>query len=334
MRVIPTHGAVRMRSVALTALTALAVSACGELPSSPEALDTAPPAFAVGPHGGGPPGSLTFHSARDGNFEVYVANADGSDPVRITFDGGEDVWPDLSPNGQYITFASNRTGNREILVMHLATGATVNVSQSAGDDNWPRFSPNGHEVAFHSNRDGNYEIYVASADGAGLARRVTNNIVLDQWPDWSPDGKRIAFRRGMDVWVIDADGEEQNALALTNLPLTLDQMPVWSPNGQRIAFMSFRAGYCSVFVMDASGDTPTNPAVNLTPKDPADPNGAWCSRAPAWSRNGRQIYFMSFRPATGGSGGAFNELYVMDADGGAPTRLTFSPGEDGGPSVR
>jgi len=320
--------------VRIGVLPAFLLGACAEQPYSPVAESAGPPAFAIGEHGGGPPGSLTFHSARDGNFEIYVANADGGGARRITQDAGEDIWPDLSPNGQYVAFASNRYGNREILVMDLVSGSVVNVSQSASDDNWPRFSPDGQHVAFHSNRDGNYEIYVASTDGSGSPWRVTNNAALDQWPDWSPDGKRIAFRRGLDVWTIDAGAEEQNAQQLTHLPATLDQMPVWSPNGQRIAFMSFREGYCSVFVMDASGDTPGNPAVNLTPKDAADASAAWCSRAPAWSRTGQEIYFMSFRPATGGAGAAFNELFVMNADGSNPTRLTWSAGEDGGPQAR
>jgi Tol biopolymer transport system component len=82
--------------------------------------------------------------------------------------------------------------------------------------------------------------------------------------------------------------------------------------------------------MSAEGDTEEQPAVNLTPKDPADPNSAWLSRAPAWSRNGQQIYFMSFRPSTSGD----VEIFVMNADGTEQTRLTFEAGEDGGPQVR
>jgi Tol biopolymer transport system component len=287
------------------------------------------PRFGIGDHGGGPPASAVFHSARDGNSEIYVMNADGSAQRRITDEAAEDIWPDLSPNGRYAAFASNRTGNREILMQNLVTGEVVNISQSSADDNWPRFSPNGRQIAFHSNRDGNYEIYVANVDGSGL-RRVTNNALLDQWPDWSPDGKRVAFRRGLDIYVIDADGEEKNPQRLTNLPATLDQMPVWSPNGNQIAFMSLREGYPSVFLMSAEGDTEEQPAVNLTPKDPADPNSAWLSRAPAWSRNGQQIYFMSFRPSTSGD----VEIFVMNADGTEQTRLTFEAGEDGGPQVR
>lgn len=315
------------------AVLGLASGACDESLMTPGVRQDTP-IFGVGEHGGGSPFSITFHSARDGNFEIYLMHADGSSQVRITEDAAEDIWPDLSTNRRYLAFASNRTGNREILVLDLRTGALVNVSQSPADDNWPRFSPNGREIAFHSNRDGNYEIYVANADGSGTPRRVTNDPQLDQWPDWSPDGKRIAFRRGMDIYTIDAAAEEQNSQRLTHLPLTLDQMPVWSPNGKQLAFMSFREGYCAVFLMGVEGDTPQSPAINLTPKDPADPATAWCSRAPAWSGNGQAIYFMSFRPSTGGAGAAFNELFVMNADGSRATRLTISAGEDGGPRAR
>jgi len=283
-------------------------------------------------HGGGPPGSLVFHSARAGNLEIYRANPDGSDPQRLTNSPADDAWPDISPNGRYVAFASLRTGNREIFVLDLSDGSLLNVSQSPGDDNWPRWSPNGREIVFHSNRDGNYNIYVVNGDGTGL-RRVTSSPLLDQWPDWSPNGKRIAFRRGNDVYAIDADGEEQNPVALTNLPTVINQMAAWSPNGQQIAFMSLREGYCSVFLMSADGEKPENPAVNLTPKTPGDANSAWCSRAPSWSRDGQQIYFQSMRASNPETGGDV-ELFVMNTDGSGLQRLTTSPGEDGGPRVR
>jgi Tol biopolymer transport system component len=280
-------------------------------------------------NGGGSPGSMVFHSARDGNFEIYRANTDASDPERLTNNSVDDQWPDISPNGRYVAFASLRMGNRDIFVLDLKDGSQVNVSQSSGDDNWPRWSPNGQQIAFHSNRDGNYNIYVVNADGSGM-RRITSNTLLDQWPDWSPNGRKLLFRRGFDIYVADEDGEEQNVVQLTNLPTTTNQMAVWSPNGQQIAFMSLRDGYCAVFLMSANGETSGNPAVNLTPKGANDANSAWCSRAPAWSRNGHQIYFQSMRP----SNGTNVELFVMNTDGSGLDQLTSATGEDGGPRVR
>jgi Tol biopolymer transport system component len=306
-------------------VAAFSFTACDH-PVSPKTVAGALAARDVGSHG--PPGSLVFHSARSGDLEIYLMNPDGSDPVRLTNSPGEDDWPDISPNGRYVTFASTREGNREIFVLDLSDGSLRNVSKSSADDNWPRWSPNGKQIAFHSNRDGNYEIYVANADGSAAPRRITNNPLLDQWPDWSPDGKQIAFRRGFDVFVIDADGEEKNPRQLTNLPTTIDQMPAWSPNGQQIAFMSLREGYCAVFLMSVDGDTPENPAVNLTPKGSNDLNSQWCSRAPSWSRDGR-IYFQSMRPGTGAA-----DLFSMKADGSGLEQLTSSAGEDGGPRVR
>src|SRR5688500_106545 len=73
---------------------------------------------------GGPPGSVTFHSQRDGNFNIYRMNPDGTDEIRITCDPGADMQPDLSPNGRRIVFVSNRItltnaeGDNEIFVMN------------------------------------------------------------------------------------------------------------------------------------------------------------------------------------------------------------------------
>ena len=318
----------RAHSFLRTAMVVATAVACdGRQASGPIAPPTPNDgvAFGVGQHGGGPPGSVVFYSRRGGTLaKIYTMNADGSDVTQITSGPGNDLWPDLSTNGRYVAFASNRSGNFEIYVLDLRDGTLTNVSNSTADDNWPRWSPNGREIAFHSNRAGNFDIYVVNADGSGL-RAVTTDAALDQWPDWSPNGQRLAFRRGNDVYVADAGGEEQNVQRLTFLPATIDQMPAWSPDGQRIAFMSLREGYCAVFLMNADGSNQTN----LTPKEPNDPASSWCSRAPSWSRNGR-ILFMSFRPSTNGD----VELFSMADDGTDLVRLTTSVGEDGGPRVR
>jgi TolB protein len=309
------------------ALLAAAVAACAhEQPRDTSDL-TAPSeraALGVGPHGGGPPGGVVFYSRRGGSAKIYRMNADGSDVTRVTNGPGDDLWPDISPNGRQVVFASNRSGNNEIYVLDLEDGTLTNVSNSPADDSWPRWSPDGREIVFHSNRAGNYDIYVVNADGTGL-RSITTNTTLDQWPDWSPDGHRIAFRRGNDVYVADADGVEQNVQRLTFFPTAINQMATWAPDGRHIAFMSLREGYCAVFLMNADGSNP----VNLTPKGAADASSSWCSRAPSWSRDGR-IYFMSFRTTTSGD----VEIFSMADDGSDLRRLTTSAGEDGGPRAR
>ena len=267
----------------------------------------------------GLPLSIAFHSNSVGNTEVYVMNPDGTDQTRLTFDPRTDQQPDISPDGRQIVFCSTRItatnpeGDLEIFVMDAdGTNATQLTSNGAGiSDAWPRWSPNGKQIAFHSNVDGNFEIYLINADGTDLTR-VTNYPGVEQFPEWSPNGKQLVIRRDTDIYLIDVDGT--NPIQLTN-DTPVDQMGSWSPNGKQIAFMSLRDGYCSVYVMSSDGSDQTN----LTPKPDGVPNNQFCSRAPAWSRNGQQIYFSSFRPETN----LFENIFVMNADGGEVTRLTF-----------
>jgi TolB protein len=242
--------------------------------------------------GRGVPGGIAFSSARDGNNEIYVMDWDGRRPLRLTDDAASDLEPDISPDGRDVVFTSARSGNNDIHVMSSNGGPAVDLTNNTGNDGWARWSPNGRHIAFHSNRDGNFEIYVMNADGSGQTR-VTNYPGVDQYPDWSPP---------------------------------LNQMPAWSPNGKQLVFMSSRAGYPSVFSMNADGSNQHN----LTPKNPGDLDADWISRAPSWSTNGRQIYFMSSRPSTGLDA----EIFIMNADGSGATRLTSSIGMDGIPRAR
>ncbi len=276
---------------------------------------------------GGPPASIVFYSARDGhsNNQIYVMNPDGTNQVRITYDAGSDVDPDLSPNGQNIVFTSNQTGNNDIFVRDR-WGAMRNLTNNPANDEWARWSPNGQQIVFDSNREGGvFEIYVMNADGSGSPTRLTDTSVLSRYPSWSPDGAQIVFRRGIDIYTMNAYGSTAPTQLTHETAPSFAQMPVFSPDGRYIAFMSFREGYCSVFRMDADGSQ----QVNLTPKDPGDPSTSWCSRAPSWSADGQEIFFTSFRPSTSGQ----NEIFVMNMDGTNVRQLT-DVGVSGSPRAR
>jgi Tol biopolymer transport system component len=285
-------------------------------------LSIAVAASAILGQGGGIPSSVAFFSARTGNNEIFVMNPDGTDPHRISEDPASDVDPAISRNGQHIIFTSNRSGNNDIFIVGSAGGTAVNLTKHPANDGWPRWSPNGKHIVFHSNRDGNFEIYIMNADGSA-ATRLTNYSGVDMYPDWSPDGKEIVFRRDIDIYAVDLTNGQTRRL--TDAP-PLNQMAVWSPNGKQLAFMSARDGYPSVFIMNADGTEQTN----LTSKDPGDADSDWLSRAPAWSTDGRQIYFMSFRPSTQ----LDNEIFVMNLDGSGLQRLTNVLGMDGSPRPR
>jgi Tol biopolymer transport system component len=273
-------------------------------------------------HGGGIPQGVTFVSARDGNREIYTMNADGSALTRLTFHPAEDVTPAWSPSGQRITFTSVRDENREIYVMASDGSGQMNLTNHSAFDQASVFSPDGKQLAFYSDRDGNFEIYVMNADGTEPTR-LTFHPGVDQYPDWSPNGKQIVFQRDGDIYLLDVGTGA--ATLVWDDPVFAD-MPVFSPNARQITFMSRSPGYPAIFVIGVDGSQP----VNLTPKPPELAASAWQNAFPEWSRNGREIYFITIRP---GTNGAF-DVFAMNADGTGVRAVTMHPAFDSAPETR
>ena len=172
-------------------------------------------------------GRIAFDSKRDGNDEIYVMNADGSEQTRLTNNLAGSGGPAWSPDGRKIAFYSCRDGNDEIYVMNADGTGQTNLTNNTTYDWQPAWSPDGTKIAFVSYRDGNLEIYVMNSDGLGV-RRLTNNSANDVMPAWSPDGTKIAFvscRDGnFEIYVMNADGS--GVTRLTNNP-AYDGCPAW-----------------------------------------------------------------------------------------------------------
>ncbi len=111
---------------------------------------------------------IAFDSNRDGIFEVYVMNADGSGVTRLTGNGGGN--PAWSPDSRRIAFDSYHDGNREIYVMNADGSGVTRLTHNPADDGYPSWSPDGQRITFDSTRDGNREIYV---DERRRLRRLT-----------------------------------------------------------------------------------------------------------------------------------------------------------------
>ena len=168
-------------------------------------------------------------SAQAPAMDIFVMNADGSDPRNLTDSATSDTSPAWSPDGSHIVFQSDRDGNQEIYVMAADGSNLRNLTNHEGDDFGPAWSPDGRYIAFDSNRDRggvDREIYLMEADGSNL-RRLTDREGMNGLPTWSPDGRYIAFQS-------DRDGESQE----------IHVMEVESGNVQRLTeHKAFMAGW-------------------------------------------------------------------------------------------
>ena len=101
-------------------------------------------------------GRVVFRSMRDGNAEIYLMNADGTDPRRLTHHEATDTMPAFSSGGDRIAFTSLRDGNFELYTIALdedgRPGPPERLTRSPGHDMHPRFSPDDEWVLFTSQR--------------------------------------------------------------------------------------------------------------------------------------------------------------------------------------
>jgi Tol biopolymer transport system component len=255
-------------------------------------------------------GKIAFNSTRDGNWEIYSMNADGTSQTRLTTNTAFDEFPSFSGDGTKIAFDSTRDGNYEIYSMNADGNSQTRLTNNVAVDQYASWSPDGSKIVFSSDRDGNLEVYVMDADGSDQVR-LTNNAALDAGAMFSPDGTKIAFastRDGgdLEVIVMNADGSGQTNI--TNNAVQ-DSLPDWSPDGTKFAF--FRSGgvggFYDIFVMNADGSGATNIS-NITGDD----------QSPGWSPDGTKIVFDSLRDGD-------QEVWSMNADGSSPVQLTSNP---------
>ncbi len=84
--------------------------------------------------------------------DIWVADRDGSNPVRLTVNPGFEGAPWFSPDGKWIAFSGNYDGNTDVYVVSVKGGQPVRLTYHPGGDNVQGWTPDGKAVVFSSNR--------------------------------------------------------------------------------------------------------------------------------------------------------------------------------------
>jgi TolB protein len=198
-------------------------------------------------------------------YEIYVANADGSDPRPVTHHQGYNAEATISPDGKKIAFTSSRNGDLDIYVMNSDGTQVKQLTHELGYDGGPFWSHDGQWIVYRANhprskeeiadyqdllkqdliRPTSLELWVMKADGSHK-RKITNNGAANFAPYFFPDDKRIIFSSnfadptGMgnfELYAVNIDGS--NLERITYSP-AFDGFPMFSPDGKKLAFSSNR----------------------------------------------------------------------------------------------
>jgi len=197
-------------------------------------------------------------------YDIFRAQANGSNVVRLTDTPGYDAEATISPKGDRIVFTSMRDGDLDIYSMKLDGSDVRRLTDEPGYDGGAFFSPDGSKIVYRAHhpqtreelddyrallaenliRPVLLEIWVMNADGS-QKRQVTHLGAASFAPFFHPSGQKIIFStnygdprgREFDLYMVNLDGTDLERITYSE---GFDGFPMWAPNGKTFVFCSNR----------------------------------------------------------------------------------------------
>ena len=306
-----------------------------------------------------PDGSgILFSNRHEGG--LWKVPASGGPATRVTAGGGQAQY---SPQGAWISYVSEKSGAPELYAWSVDEAREVQLTKLGAKVGAYSWAPDGRTIAFGSDRYGSMDIWTVTVPD-GDVRRLTGDINYEVYPTWTPDGSSIVYQRMSDSWVdrdwmeLPAEGGVPHLIAEDEGFMDYGQgrdvgFGLVSPDGSEVLIRSQRSDYRAFWIVPRSGGGGAR-QVDTQPLDQADaswsPDGQWIAYIVQdngthslrvvsatggtprtvvdpglgvvsdveWSPDGHRISYVLRTPTEPG------DLYVVDTDGGTPSRLTQS----------
>jgi Tol biopolymer transport system component/serine/threonine protein kinase len=268
------------------------------------------------------------HDTYEGH-DIFVKLVGAGEPLRLTTNPGDDIYPTWSPDGRYIAFVRQAGSDGGIFMVPALGGPERRLQPSYPRIDWwltsLSWSPDGKLIAFPA-ADSPQEspgLFLLSVDTLEKRRLTSTSeqYLGDGYPVFSPDGQTLAFIRQsselvMDIYLVPVSGGEPRRLTFDDRQLWgLD----WTPDGREIVFSSMRGGGCSLWRIPAIGGIPEPLAV-----------GGDFAQFPSISREGNRLaYTQTIFDAN------IWKFEVSDSMGKttSPTEVISSTRDDHGPQI-
>ena len=175
-------------------------------------------------------------------MDIFRADLDGSNLVRLTETPGYDAEGTYSPDGKSIVFTSFRDGDAEIYIMDADGKNPRRITHAKGYDGGPFFSPDGKKLLYRSDRKGNdlLQVYVNNTEGTA-ERALTADAHVNWGPSWHPDNRHVIFassrfgHTNYDLILIDTESGAEERITFRE---GFDALPVFSPDGSQLMWTS------------------------------------------------------------------------------------------------
>jgi TolB protein len=247
--------------------------------------------------------------------DIYSKSINGRTITQLTSDPGNDVMPEISPDGQRIAFASNRSGNWDIYVMSAAGGQAVQITNDPAQELHPSWSPDGTRLIFCrlGEVSGRWEMWTTSVSGTS-----TNEFVgFGLFPKWCPAAgtgaagrDKILFQRSRErgdrafsLWTVDyRPGDTSSPTEIVSSANSAAINASWSPDGSRIVYATIDNPNDLSAGSDGSNSRLPNSNLWMTSIDGTQrvalTAGGFMNLMPVWGTTpggGSRVYFVSDR---------------------------------------
>jgi serine/threonine-protein kinase len=219
----------------------------------------------------------------------------------------------FSPDGRQLAFVER--GRSGLLWLFDVERQTFRALSEGGVAGAPRWSPDGSRLAVCWSEAGPRQIWVLPSTGRGAWERLTDGEQTHWELSWSPDGQFLAFVRGeltsLDIFLYRFEDRQIVPFLATE---ATEGGPAFSPDGRWLAYSSNESGRFEVYVTSFPDREQTHTVSRRG------------GSAPAWSRDGRRLFYLSDGPRAGG----YSMMAVAVRHGpalslGQPTRLFRLP---------
>ena len=209
-----------------------------------------------------PDGRILYPLIASGDQDIWIMNADGTNPKQLTENAGANILPKPSPDGRYIVFASNRANQNAFNIwrMDIDGGNPIQLTHGSGetgpacslDGLWVVYSKGGPEVnnlqktLWKVSIDGGEPVQVTNTPSNGAAISPDGTLIACWYKQATASPWQLAlipFTGGPPIKFFDA-------------PRMPRLWPRWTPDGSAISYIDTREGVSNIWSQSISGGPP------------------------------------------------------------------------------